>query len=194
MCTAAIHRCRDPVPRNDPQVQRNDPQVHPSNATSWILLPGHVTIDPPYQSGFAGLPTKRSIPPTNQDKRSCPHNDRFHFQSVNLIDRSTLVYIYIYTLYVVYIYTYIYIYRYVCICMHIHIYIYIYTHICKYVYIYIDIYIYIYTHICIHIYIYIYIHIYIYIYVRMFIHSGPDESHDLLHICNHNLYDQEGVP
>ena len=38
---------------------------------------------------------KRSIPQTNQDKRSCPHNDRFHIQSVNLIDRSTLVYQYI---------------------------------------------------------------------------------------------------
>ena len=40
--------------------------------------------------------THRSIPHINQDKRSCPHNDRFHIQSVNLIDRSTLVYIYIY--------------------------------------------------------------------------------------------------
>ena len=36
--------------------------------------------------------TYRSIPHTNQDKRSCPHNDRFHIQSINLIDRSTLVY------------------------------------------------------------------------------------------------------
>ena len=41
------------------------------------------------------LPAQRSIPQTNQDKRSCPHNDRFHIQSVNLIDRSTLVYTYI---------------------------------------------------------------------------------------------------
>ena len=54
--------------------------------------------------------TDRSNPHTNQDKRSCPHNDRFHkpirindpahitidstYQSVNLIDRSTLVYTY----------------------------------------------------------------------------------------------------
>ena len=54
--------------------------------------------------------TARSNPHTNQDKRSCPHNDRFHkpirindpahitidstYQSVNLIDRSTLVYTY----------------------------------------------------------------------------------------------------
>ena len=38
------------------------------------------------------MTTKQSIPHTNQDKRSCPHNDRFHIQSVNLIDRSTLVY------------------------------------------------------------------------------------------------------
>ena len=44
-----------------------------------------------YQSGKTCESTYRSIPHTNQDKRSCPHNDRFHIQSVNLIDRSTLV-------------------------------------------------------------------------------------------------------
>ncbi len=38
------------------------------------------------------MTTKQSIPHTNRDKRSCPHNDRFHIQSVNLIDKSTLVY------------------------------------------------------------------------------------------------------
>ena len=48
-----------------------------------------------YQSGKTCESTYRSIPHTNQDKRSCPHNDRFHIQSVNLIDRSTLVYTYI---------------------------------------------------------------------------------------------------
>ena len=34
---------------------------------------------------------KRSIPQTNQDKRSCPHNDRFHIQSVNLIDTTLVI-------------------------------------------------------------------------------------------------------
>ena len=48
-----------------------------------------------YQSGKTCESTYRSIPQTNQDKRSCPHDDRFHIQSVNLIDRSTLVYYYI---------------------------------------------------------------------------------------------------
>ena len=42
------------------------------------------------------LPTYRSVPHINHDKWSCRQKERFHIQSVNWIDRSTLVYICIY--------------------------------------------------------------------------------------------------
>ena len=58
-----------------------------SGERSWYLI--QVTIR--YIIRGIIKSTYRSIPHTHQDKRSCPHNDRFHIQSVDLIDRSTLV-------------------------------------------------------------------------------------------------------
>ena len=63
-------------PRNDPVMSPHDNRFH---------IPIRIN----------DLTTDRSIPHTNQDTRPCPQNDRFHIQSVNLIDRSTLVYTYI---------------------------------------------------------------------------------------------------